>query len=297
MQIDAARRPFTISIHRALEICDYLRDLRQVITSHRANMSSKKAILAMLLIAAACGESIAQDARAPVSGQPPAASPDKLAAAVAELIADAIPREYERTKDWGRTTQITTGLRSSGNFFKFDIHRTKSTVKDGFWKHYRANLVEPEKNLVVRIDSLRSLEPGKIAFTLFTSAKLHGWARAKVYESGVHLISLEAEADAKVRLWLDCELALESAPASFLTGIAVRPHVCSARMKLDEFRLTRVSDVSGPVVREIGDGLRHLIEDELNGPKLADKLNRSIDKRRDKLVFTPQMLLGTAGSE
>ena len=199
------------------------------------------------------------------------------------MIADAIPREYERKKDWGRTKEITTGLRSSGNFFKFDIHRTKCTVNDGVWKHYRATLVEPEKNLLVRIENLRSLEAGKIAFTLFVSTKLHGWGRAKVYESGVHLIALEAEADATVSLWLDCEIALETTPASFLTGVAVRPHVTKARMSLDEFRLTRISDVSGPVVRELGDGIKGLIQDELKGPKLAAKLNHSIDKRRDKL--------------
>jgi hypothetical protein len=155
-------------------------------------------------------------------------------------------------------------------------------------------LVAPEKNLIVRIDNLRSLAPGKIAFTLFLTTKLHGWGRAKVYDRGIHLIALEAEADAKVSLWLDCEIALEAAPASFLAGIAVRPQVTAARMSLDEFRLQRVSDVSGPVVRELGDGIKSLIEDELNGPKLAAKLNHSIEKRRDKLVFTPEMLLGAS---
>lgn len=227
----------------------------------------------------------------------PAVSADRTAQIVAQVIADAIPREYDRKKDWGRTKEITTGLRSSGNFFKFDIHRTKSTVNDGVWKHYRATMIEPEQNLVVRIDNLRSLEAGKIAFTLFATTKLHGWGRAKVYERGVHLIALEAEADAKVSLWLDCEIALEMAPASFLTGIAVRPQVTAARMSLDEFQLTRVSNVSGPVVRELGDGIKGLIEDELNGPKLAAKLNRSIEKRRDRLVFTPEMLVGaTSGT-
>jgi hypothetical protein len=66
-------------------------------------------------------------------------------------------------------------------------------------------------------------------------------------------------------------------------------------MSLDEFQLTRVSNVSGPVVRELGDGIKGLIEDELNGPKLAAKLNRSIEKRRDRLVFTPEMLVGATG--
>jgi hypothetical protein len=236
-------------------------------------------------------------AQATISQRPPAAaavSPDATAQVVARMIADAIPRQYERTKDWGRTKRITTGLRSSGNFFEFDVHRQKSEVKHGVWKHYRATLVEPQQNLLVRIDHLRSLAAGKIAFTLFVTTKLHGWGRAKVYDRGIHLIALEAEADAKVSLWLDCEIALETAPSSFLAGIAVRPQVTAARMSLDEFRLARVSDVSGPLVRELGDGLRHLIEDELNGPKLAAKLNHSIEKRRDRLVLTPETLLGTS---
>jgi len=249
-------------------------------------------LLAATLAVAACGMVFAQNGVPQSVPANTGVSPNATAKIVTRLIADAIPREYERSKDWGRTTRITTGVRSSGNFFKFDIHSKKSKVKDGVWKRYRATMIEPEKNLVVRIDNLRSLAPGRIALTLFATTKLRCWGRAKVYESGVHLISLEAEADAKVRLWIDCEIALEMAPSSFLSGIAVRPHVTKARMKLDKFRLQRISDVRGPILHELGDGLRHLIEDELNGRKLAAKLNHSIEKRRDRLVFTPEMLLG-----
>jgi hypothetical protein len=260
-------------------------------------MIQYRSLLPISIVAFASRSADAQD----IAPQPPpaasAVSADATAKIVAQMIAGAIPREYERKKDWGHTKKITTGLRSSGNFFDFNIHRKKSEVKDGVWKHYRATMIEPEKNLVVRIDNLRSLAAGKISFTLFVTTKLHGWGRAKVYENGIHLIALEAETDAKVSLWLDCEIALEAAPASFLTGIAVRPQITEARMKLDEFRLTRVSDVSGPVVRELGDGIRSLIEDEVNGPKLAAKINHSIEKRRDKLVFTPEMLLGTVGGK
>jgi hypothetical protein len=256
-------------------------------------MRPHKAILASVLAFTVAGAAFAESTSAPAATVE-AASPDAIAQAVAQLIADAIPREYERKKDWGRQKEITTGVRSYGNFFKFDVHRTKTAVNHGVWKHYRATMIDPEQNLQVRIDGLRSVGAGRIAFTLFVTTKLHGWGRAKVYDRGIHLIALEAESDAKVSLWLDCEIALEAAPASFLTGIAVRPQVTKARMKLDEFQLRRVSDVGGPIVREVGDGVRHLIEDELNGPKLADKLNRSIEKRRDRLVFTPDMLLGVS---
>ena len=241
---------------------------------------------------------VAGSAALPESPPAPAAtdsvaSADVISQIAARLIAEAIPREYERSKDWGRTKRITTGLRSSGNFFDFDIHRRKSEVNHGVWKKYRMTLVEPDKNLVVRITNLRSIEPGHIGLTLSVTTKLHGWARAKVYDRGIHIIALEAEADTSVHLSIDAEIWLESVPTtSYLPGIAVRPLVTDARLKLDNFRLRRISDLRGSLAKELGDGLRHLIEDELAGPKLVTKLNRSIDKRRDRLKFTPDMLLG-----
>jgi hypothetical protein len=245
---------------------------------------------AFLLIAGTAILSITTPVRADTPSGP---SAEEISQIAARLIAEAIPREYERSKDWGRTKSITTGLRSSGNFFDFDIHRRKNAVKHGVWKKYRVVLVEPEKNLLVKIDNLRSIEPGRIALTLSVSARLHGWARAKVYDRGIHLIALEAEADSSIRLSLDAEISLESVPTtSWLPGVAIRPVIKDARLALDEFRLTRISDLRGSIARELGDGLRHLIEDELSGLKLTAKLNRSIEKRRDRLQFTPDMLLG-----
>ena len=220
-------------------------------------------------------------------------APEFISQIAGQLIAEAIPREYERSKDWGRTRHITTGLRSSGNFFDFDIHRRKSPVNHGVWKKYRVTLIEPEKSLVVRIDNLRTTAPGRVAFTLFITAKLRGWARAKVYDRGIHVIAVEAEGSSTVRLALDTEVAIESvAKKSYLPGIAIRPVVTAAKLHLDDFRLTRVSDLRGGLAHELGDALRHVIEDELSGPKLVAKINRSIEKRRDRLEFTPDMLIG-----
>lgn len=236
----------------------------------------------------------------PASSVPQSLSlaPDSLSHIAAALIADAIPRVYERSEDWGRTTQIVTGLRSSGNFFKFDIHRKRSQVRDGVWRKYQVTVIEPDKNLDVRIENLRSIGTGQLALTLRISARLHGWARAVVYERGIHIISLEAEGDATVRLRLDAQIAIERITSKYyLPGIAVRPHVNDARLKLDDFQLTRISDLRGPVARELGEGLRRLIEDQISGPRLAEKINRSLEKRRDRLEVTPDKLIGVATSD
>src|SRR5262245_32370965 len=101
-------------------------------------MRLQSSIVVAVLGTIAASDAIAQNIPAPpLSATPaPAASPDKIAQVVAQLIADAIPREYERKQDWGRQKEITTGLHSYGNFFKFDMHRTKTAVNHGVWKHY-----------------------------------------------------------------------------------------------------------------------------------------------------------------
>jgi hypothetical protein len=214
------------------------------------------------------------------------------------LIAEAIPREYEGSKDWGKTTRVTTGLRSSGNFFKFDIHREKKEVNDGIWKKYRLTFVEPDKNLTVKIENLRSLDSGRHALTLFVAGKVHGWARTRVYESGVHIVSLEAEGDTSIRLWLDAEIGVETVKTStFIPGIEIKPVITGAKLKFDDFKLRRISDVRGEVAQQLGDVLRDALEKELKGPKLVAKINRSINKHPERLRFTPDKLLGTSTSK
>jgi len=219
-------------------------------------------------------------------------APEMLSRAVAKIIADEIPREYERKKDWGQTAEITTGVRSSGNFFKFDIHRQHSEVNDGVWKHYRLSLVDPDKNLHVEIANLRTLEFGRVALTLNVAAKVHGWARIKTYERGIHLISLEAEGDTNARLSLDAEIGVETVKTdSLLPTYRVDPVVTAARLKFDDFKLSRISNVRGALAHEVGIMMREAVEDELKGPKLAEKINKSIAKKRDRLQFSAEDLL------
>jgi len=220
-------------------------------------------------------------------------TPELVGQILGPIIAESIPREFKGSKDWGKTSRITSGVRSSGNFFDFNIHRKTSEVNDGVWKKYRLTLVEPEKNLTVRIDNLHSIDNGKYALTLFVAAKVHGWARTAVYESGVHIISLEAEGDTSVRLWIDADVTFDTVKSTtFIPGVELKPVVTDAKLKFDDFKLTRISDVRGTVAHEMGIFLREAIEKELKGPKLVEKLNRSLQKHPEKLRLAPDTLLG-----
>jgi hypothetical protein len=68
--------------------------------------------------------------------------------------------------------------------------------------------------------------------------------------------------------------------------VAIDPSVMDARLTLREFRLDRISDAHGPLVAELGEEVKKLVEAELQGPTLTAKLNRAIDKKRDRLEFS-----------
>ena len=213
----------------------------------------------------------------PIQAAPQAASTttdQSIANAFADLVEQAIPREYEKRKDWGKTKNITIGIRNDG----WKLSRRKKPVNHGVWKHYKVRLVEPDENFKVRIEKLRNVESGRAAFTLVLEADLDTWARAKIYPYGIHLIALEAVGDTSMVLALDCEVGIQLDSDK----ITINPSVVNASLQLKDFHLHRVSNAKGPIIRELGDGLQKLIEHELKGPKLVAKLNRAIDKKRDR---------------
>jgi hypothetical protein len=223
-------------------------------------------------------------------GEPTSAQIDpsraKLAASISQLLEDAIPVNYDKRKDWGAQTEMVVGLRTEGSGFHTKIHRRKKMVDHGVWKHYRLRVIEPEQNLSVQLTRLEPIAPGRIGFTLRVDAKLDAWARAKVYQYGVHIIALEIEGDTRMILDLSGEIALQVTAVDGSPGMTVDPRVTDARLQLEEFHIRRVSQARGPIVKELSGGVRRVIEEEANGPQLVEKLNRAIDKKRDRLVFS-----------
>jgi hypothetical protein len=228
-------------------------------------------------------------AQQPKVAQNPATAGQAIAASFAALVEEAIPRHYEERDDWGKTKEIVSGLKFEG----FDIKRRHKTVKHGVWKHYKVTVVDPQQRLRVGISNLRQLDGNRLRFQLSLETDLDLWARAKVYELGIHIISLEVVGKTTLRLALDCEIGAHVESRDFLPAIVITPQVHDARLDLVDFRIKRVSDARGPLVKELSGGVERLIERKLGGPALTKKLNRSIDKRREQLTLSPGQLVAS----
>ncbi len=252
--------------------------------------------IAMLSAACFAAASLiaAEPAAAPTDDLQSAADPDgpyaALGRALAQIVREAIPPIYEREEDWGRTKRITTGLRVD----KLKFSRRKKEVDHGIWKRYRIELVEPEEHLHVRVENLRNLAEGQAALTLVLEAKLRGRAQARVYNRGLHVITLTTEGHTDLTIRADFEVAVSAIPANFFAGIQLSPVATEAQVDLRDFELTRVGELHGPLARELGSGMKRVLENELEGPKLVAKINRAIDKNRDRLKVTPERLVRQA---
>ena len=93
------------------------------------------------------------------------------------------------------------------------------------------------------------------------------------------------KADAKVRLVAHVELKMSPTGDAFPPDILLSPKVTSADLQLQAFELQRLGAADGPLVKQLGEAVEEGAQDYLaeHREKLAEKMNKAIDKKRDKL--------------
>lgn len=229
-----------------------------------------------------------QPVEVPTPDPAPVTSTQKmLADTLASIVREAIPHQYARKKEWGQTKRITVGVTSDEPFYKLKLHRRKKEVSHGTWKQYRVKFVEPDEKLRVSVDNLHSLAGGGVGLRMVMDAELQGWAQMRNYNRGVHLLTLTAEGRSRLRLVVDCEVRVGMTEK----GMAINPVVTTSRLNIQDFELQRFGELKGSLAKELGDGLLYMMRDQLDGPKLTAKLNRAIDKKRDRFVVSAADLL------
>ncbi|MEM9352228.1 MAG: hypothetical protein AAGA92_04375 [Planctomycetota bacterium] len=203
-----------------------------------------------------------------------------IESALARLVERAIPLTYEKRKDWGRRRRVTVGVKVDG----LRISKRSKHVRHGVWKYYVLTAGNGQP-MSVGLSSLR-VDGSGIRFTATVEGTIDAWARAKVYQYGVHLIALELEADCRFRARVDCVVTPAVPGPSSAPRLGLVPRVEAAELVVDELNIRRISNADGPVVRQLGDGVRRLLADELNGPRLVEKLNRALQKKQSRFEWT-----------
>lgn len=206
-----------------------------------------------------------------------------------ELVREHLPHQYEKKDGWGRTARTWDGLKVELDGFKLETRRRWKESNDGTWKRYRIDLLHPDQ-LEIRLSDIRSLAGDQVALRLSAVADLHLTGQIAQWEHGVQLYSLSAEADARVELTADALIALKLDPKQFPPDLLVQPKVEQADLRLIAFKMRRVGQAEGPLVRSLSNSIQNVLEDKLadNRRKLTESINKQLTKKQDKLRFSPR---------
>jgi hypothetical protein len=207
---------------------------------------------------------------------------------ISELAREHIPQEYEKSKNWGHTARSLDGLYLKLEGGRLKTHRTYKEANDGRWQKYRVELVDPHEKFEIHVSNLRELPDGRVGLRVTTVASLKASGRQAQWEHGIQLYSLMAEAEARVRLTADAAVATVVDPTRVPPDVYLQPEITAANLEILEFKLRRISDLHGLLIRSLSHTVREELEAKLaeDNAKLVAKLNAAIDKQEKKLKLS-----------
>lgn len=228
------------------------------------------------------------------SGLPPTGEPDDdvdlsgvagLSGVLEALIRAHLPNHYENSKQWGKTKEVWSGVKFSRDGLRIDSQARHKLVNHGQWKRYHIDLTQPNDRLELAVDNVRETDAHQLHFEVTTRVPLHVRGEIAHWERGVKLGSLSSEAEALVHFQVGIDLGVEFDTKKLPPDVILRPVVTDARVQLAAFRLRRVGQFDGPLMKPLGQGLREVLDEKLEdtNANLVAKLNRQIAKKQDKL--------------
>jgi hypothetical protein len=221
----------------------------------------------------------------PVSG---ASLSPEMTGWVRWILLKNLPAVHENNKKWGMQKKVLDGWELEWEGLRLKTKRRYKLANHGTWTRYYIEPIDPVNRFKVSIDGLRQTGPQRFRFEFTASLPVQLFARVSRYQWDVQFYSLSADADAAVRLWAAIETDLLVQPLSLPPVVRFQPQVVAARCELTEFQIRRISQMHGPLARQLGILLREILEDKVRqyDDRLVEKMNQQIAKHGDKLTVT-----------
>ncbi|GIW93941.1 MAG: hypothetical protein KatS3mg110_1982 [Pirellulaceae bacterium] len=196
-----------------------------------------------------------------------------------EVLIKTLPEQYQNDKHWGKQRPVERWrwTRSDG---PLRLEKVTVPVNHGSWWRYEVRLVDPERELEVWLDNPRLTPRGTFLVDGTARARLELFGRLSEWLYGVQLISVNAVADARVTVRATWEVALDWQAGTGLPRWAVRAD--QVKCNVDEFRVVRVSQAHGPLVKKAGPLMRDWLNRRLDEQqeRIRDRINQQLEKGR-----------------
>ena len=204
---------------------------------------------------------------------------DELSRLIHGLVVKGAPKAFEEKSEWGKSTPYPEKLRLP------NLPRTTIKVGDrvelahGTWKRAKMWLDNPEKDLALRVTSLKQLEGSKVRIKLTANADLQSEGELQQWLNGLMLVALSARANAKVQADIECDVALSLDVKKFPPVMVIDPKITRCDLELKEFTLFKPAEARKPERAEAINGqLKNALQLMLkNGePTIREEANKAI---------------------
>ncbi len=204
------------------------------------------------------------------------------------LIQANLPPRYDGKKHWGDTKRLYTGIDIDNDGLKLKTHRRYRDVRHGKWLKYTIDLKDPNdpKYLNIEVAKAELTSDGRLRMELQIDTKVDLDARQERWNYGLQLYSISTQATAKLRMALTASIGFKFDYTRIPPDVLFDPVVEKAGIEIVDLEVDRISKLGSDIAEEIGDVAERVLRDEYlpkQRDKLVDKLNRQIDRRRDKL--------------
>ena len=219
---------------------------------------------------------------------------------LADRLMTHIPPTIDGDSHWGDTKSVWAGVKIRRDGLKLSTKRRRRELRHGRWIRYQIQLPvanqtgKPRSAVPATIHSLTpviatdgSVGRWGVDSTIKTPAKFD--VRVERWNLGVQWFSVQITGDMTLELDTKTRIGAQPDYSEVPPAIALVADVDNATLRVPYFEVNRISKLGGDVAEELGDLAEETILKlwlKSENKKLADKLNRAIEKNRDDMRWS-----------
>ncbi len=197
---------------------------------------------------------------------------------VKQIIIEAVDDDYVDDKEWGNTTKVFDGFRTSG----LRISKKTKQIEHGLWQRYKASLIKPDETLKISITQLENPLSDKTQYSigLIVRARCEGTLVNWFYGAkGINATTV-ADTTIRINIFLSIDPQTSFSFADPIPEFNLNPTVERVDLALKDIDVRRIGIFHGPGVEAMGDASRKTIEKlmEQQERKIRAKLQKKLDE-------------------
>ncbi|MCP4512261.1 MAG: hypothetical protein GY826_38330 [Fuerstiella sp.] len=209
-----------------------------------------------------------------------------------------LPESFRDHDDWGKTKRVQSGLNVKVKGLKVHTSRRWKNARHGTWRRVTAVLVDPAEFFQLRISLLPEKNEGRTRYRIRASTRLNVHGQQQQWNLGLKLYSISAVAEADLTFVADVEFRNRLVRTDGGGKLRILPQVEAANVKMEGFRLRRISHAKGGGVRLLGESIQSVIKRRVakESDKLADKINHKVEEKPERFEI-PAGILAVFGKD